>query len=53
MLLEESSVIFPFPEYKKRHGGKSILINFFKSLGKKYLRVLLFNNLKKFRGHVG
>ena len=35
MLLEESGVSFPFPESKKLHGGKSILMNFFKSFEKK------------------
>ena len=34
MFLRESGVIFLFPEQKKRDGGKFILINFFKSLGK-------------------
>ena len=48
MLLEESGVSFPFPESKNLHGGKSILMNFFKSFGKNPPRVPLFINLKKF-----
>ena len=53
MFLEESGVIFPFPEKRKRDCGKSILMNFFKSLGKNPWRVPLFINLKNFRGRVG
>ena len=32
MLSDEGGVIFPFPEQKEHDGGKSIIINFFKSL---------------------
>ena len=35
MFLEESVVISPFPEYKKRDGRKSIFMKYFTSLGKK------------------
>ena len=53
MFLEEDGVIFPFPQQKERDGGKSIIINFFKSLGKNPSRVSLFINLKIFRECVG
>ena len=56
MFLEESGVIFLFPEEKKHDGGMSILMNFFKSLGKNPSRVpqiRVFINLKKFRDRVG
>ena len=53
MFLEECGVIFLFWNKKKRDGGKSILMNFSKRLGKNPSRFLLFINLKKFRGHVG
>ena len=53
MFVEESGVIFPFLEQRKHDGGKSILMNFFKGLGKNSSRVPLFINLKKFRGRVG
>ena len=34
MFLEESGVIFPFLNKKSLNGGKSIFVNFFKSLDK-------------------
>ena len=48
MFLQESGVIFPFPESKKLDGGKSILMNFFESFAKNPTGVPLFINLKKF-----
>ena len=39
---------FLFSRIKKHDGGKSIIINFFKSLSKKPSRVSFFIDLKKF-----
>ena len=50
MFLEESGIIFPFPEKKKRNGGKSIPMKIFKSLRKNPLIAPRFIDLKNFRG---
>ena len=45
MFLEEGGVIFRFPEQKEGDGSKSMIINFFKSPGKKAFKS--FSLIKK------
>ena len=45
MFLEDEGVIFPIPEQKEGDGSKSIIINFFKSLGQKAFKS--FSLIKK------
>ena len=53
MLLEESGVIFPFPEQKSAMVASPYLSISLKATEQKPFRVSLFINVKKFRGHLG